>query len=111
MEPAPMLFQRQVVKVVAFFSLSDLLTLLGGNGAREHPFRELSDISWSSNAGYEQSRPLPIIINRQHLAADRLPRIGSQKHRKRRDIFRVDHFLDRLLGHRRDAHLVAAQQP
>ena len=55
---------------------------------------------------FKPSRPLPVIIDRQHLAADRLPRVGGEEHRERSDIFRVDHRLDRLRGHRLGAHLL-----
>jgi hypothetical protein len=47
------------------------------------------------------SRPLPVIIDRQHLAADRLGRVGGEEHRQRRDVLRLDHRLDRLRGHPR----------
>src|SRR5579862_2917370 len=52
------------------------------------------------------SRPLAIVIDRQHLAADRLGGVGGEEHRERGDVFRVDHRLNRLLGHRRGAHLL-----
>jgi hypothetical protein len=39
------------------------------------------------------------------LAADRLGGIGGEEHRERRDVFWVDHRLDRLRGHRRGAYL------
>jgi hypothetical protein len=42
------------------------------------------------------SRLLPVIIDRQHLAADRLPRVGGEEHRERRDVRWLDHRFDRL---------------
>jgi hypothetical protein len=53
---------------------------------------------------FNLSRPLPIVIDRQHLAADRLGRVGGEEHCERRDVRRLDHRLDRLRGHRLGAH-------
>jgi len=58
----------------------------------------------SLHPGYTITPP-PVVVDRQHLAADRLGRVGGEEHRERRDVFRVDHRLDRLRGHRRGAHL------
>ena len=52
------------------------------------------------------SRPLPVVVDRQHLAADRLGRVGGEEHRERRDVRWLDHRLDRLRGHRLGAHLL-----
>jgi hypothetical protein len=52
------------------------------------------------------SRPLLVVIDRQHLAADRLGGVGGEEHREGGDVFRVDHRLDRLLGHRHRAHFL-----
>jgi len=34
--------------------------------------------------GGDASRPLPVVIDRQHLAADRLPRVGGEEHHEAR---------------------------
>jgi hypothetical protein len=61
----------------------------------------------TTNPGTQnQSRPLPVVVDRQHLAADRLGRVGGEEHRERRDVLGLDHRLDRLRGHRLGAHLL-----
>jgi hypothetical protein len=67
---------------------------------------ERSAISATNPATRNPSRPLSVIIDRQHLAADRLGGVGGEEHRERRDVFQVDHRLDRLRGHRLGAHLL-----
>jgi hypothetical protein len=61
-------------------------------------------ISYKSHP--KQSRPLPVVIDRQHLAADRLGGVGGEEDRERRDVRGPDHRLDRLRGHRLGAHLL-----
>ena len=59
-----------------------------------------------SPAPPKPSRPLPVVVDRQHLAADRLGGIGGEERRERRDVRGLDHRLDRLRGHRFGAHLL-----
>src|SRR3974390_271308 len=45
-------------------------------------------------------RPLPVGVDRDHLARNRFRSVGSEEYRQRRDILGIDHSLDRLVRHR-----------
>src|SRR5690348_5697357 len=57
---------------------------------------------------FRPSRHLAVVVDRDHLARDRLRRWGCKKYRKLRDVLRVDHRLDRLHGHGLRTHLLDA---
>jgi hypothetical protein len=47
----------------------------------------------------ERSRHVAIVVDRDHLPRDGLCRIRSEEDRERRNVFWIDHRLDRLHGH------------